>query len=37
MTGASSTGQTGWLLPLLIVAIALWALAYATRQRRRTS
>lgn len=36
-TGVSSEGQMGWLLPLAIVAIALWALAYATRQRRRVS
>ncbi len=34
-TGASSAGQMGWLLPLLIVATAIWAFAYAMRQRRR--
>jgi hypothetical protein len=34
-TGVSSTGQLGWLLPLLVLATALWALAYAMRQRRR--
>jgi hypothetical protein len=34
-TGASSAGQLGWLLPLLIVATAIWAFAYAMRQRRR--
>jgi hypothetical protein len=36
-TGTSSDGQMGWLLPLAIVAIALWAALYATRQRRRVS
>jgi hypothetical protein len=36
-TGVSSAGQAGWLLPLLIFATALWALAYALRQRRRVS
>ena len=34
-TGASSAGQMGWLLPLLIIATAVCAVAYATRQRRR--
>jgi hypothetical protein len=34
-TGASATGQMGWLLPLLILATAIWAFAYAMRQRRR--
>jgi hypothetical protein len=34
-TGASSSGEIGPLLPLAIVAIALWALFYATRPRRR--
>ena len=36
-TGASSAGELGWLLPLLIVATAIWAFAYAMRQRRRVS
>lgn len=36
-TGASADGQMGWLLPLAILAIALWAVFYATRQRRRVS
>ncbi|HYP55935.1 MAG TPA: hypothetical protein VEQ41_06505 [Solirubrobacterales bacterium] len=36
-TGTSSDGETSWLLPLLVVAIAAWALTYATRQRRRVS
>jgi hypothetical protein len=35
-TGDSS-GTVGWLLPLLIIAIAIWAVAYAMRQRRQTS
>ena len=36
-TGASAEGQMGWLLPLALIAIALWAFAYAMRQRRRVS
>ncbi len=35
-TGDSS-GAMGWLLPLLIIAIAIWAVAYAMRQRRQAS
>jgi hypothetical protein len=34
-TGVSSAGQLGWLLPLLILATAVWAFAYAMRHRRR--
>jgi hypothetical protein len=34
-TGTSAAGQMGWLLPLLILAIAAWASAYAMRHRRR--
>jgi hypothetical protein len=34
-TGSSSSGQLGLLLPLLIVAIAIWSVAYLMRHRRR--
>ena len=33
-TGSSSSGQLGLLLPLLILAVATWAVAYVLRQRR---
>lgn len=34
--GTSSSGQLGALLPLAIVAVIAWAIAYLLRQRRRT-
>jgi hypothetical protein len=36
-TGSSSDGQMGWLLPLIVIGVALWALAYGMRHRRRVS
>jgi hypothetical protein len=33
-TGSSSSGRLGLLLPLLILAVATWAVAYVLRQRR---
>lgn len=36
-TGSSSSGQLGALLPLLILATLIWALAFAWRQRRPTA
>jgi hypothetical protein len=33
-TGSGSSGGMGIFLPLIIIASVLWALAYATRQRR---
>lgn len=36
-TGSSSSGQMGFLLPLVIVAAVLWSLMYLWRQRRRAA
>jgi hypothetical protein len=34
-TGSDSSGQLGLLLPLLVIATLLWALAYLWRERRK--
>lgn len=36
-TGTSSSGDIGWLLPLVIAAAAAWSLAFFWRRRRRTA
>lgn len=35
-TGSSATGELGGLLPLILLATIVWALAYMWRQRQRT-
>jgi len=34
-TGFSSSGGSGWFLPLILLATAMWACAYLWQQRRR--
>jgi hypothetical protein len=36
-TGSTSSGGTGLLLPLAILAIAIWAVVFLLRRRRRTA